>query len=281
MVERAIFEQIVVDSVSEAVVTQIEQLVISGVLKSGQKLPSERELSELMNVSRPKVRDAIKVLEDRGLLIVRHGDGTFIGSLTGTALSPAMLDLFSRHPIAFHDYLEFRREVEGFAAFVAAQRATDGDREFISRLIEKMDAAHERNNPVEEAELDANFHAAIVDSAHNSIFTHMMASIYELMKRGVFYNRQFFDSFARGRDQLLEQHRAIADGVISGDPDAACKAAEAHLDFVMMAFRSGSAEEQRNRIARKRLALFEMADHQTEARRRRTHATAAFADTGR
>lgn len=267
-----IFEPVVIDSVAEAVVTQIEQLIISGVLKSGQKLPSERELAELMDVSRPKIRDAIKVLEDRGLLAVKHGDGTFVCALTGTALSPAMIDLYSRHPSAFRDYLEFRREVEGFAAYVAAQRATESDREIIRQLVVRMEQAHDNPNPVLEAEIDAGLHAAIVDAAHNSVLTHMMSSIYELMRSGVFYNRAFLDSAAGARDKLLDQHRAIADAVVVGAADDACSAAEAHLDFVMAGFRLGNAEEARGRIARKRLALFESAQDQLRFNRKRSKA---------
>ena len=145
--EQKIFERIETDTVSEAVVAQIERLILDGVLKGGQKLPSERDLSELMEVSRPKVRDAIKVLEDRKLLTVRHGEGTFVAPLTGTALSPAMVDLIARHAGAFYEYLEFRREVEGYAAFMAAQRATDADHAIIKRHIDQMVAAHSNPDP--------------------------------------------------------------------------------------------------------------------------------------
>jgi len=273
----SIFEPVVIDTVAEAVVTQIEQLIISGVLRSGQKLPSERELAELMDVSRPKIRDAIKVLEERGLLIVKHGDGTFVGALTGTALSPAMIDLYSRHPSAFRDYLEFRREVEGFAAYVAAQRATESDREIIRQLVARMEKAHSNPDPVEEAEVDACLHTSVVDAAHNSVLSHMMTSIYELMRSGVFYNRSFLDAAAGARDDLLDQHRAIAQAVIAGDADKACAAAEAHLDYVMAGFRLGNAEEARGRTARKRLALIESAQDQLRFSRKRSKAGAGTA----
>lgn len=266
--DKFIFEKIEIDTVSDAVVNQIEQLIISGVLKSGEKLPSERELAELMNVSRPKIRDAIKVLEERGLLMVKHGGGTFIGELTGTALSPAMLDLFSRHASAFYDYLEFRREVEGFAAYLAARRATESDLTVIRKILKQMEKAHEAGDSLREAEIDATFHAAIVDTAHNTVLVHMMSSIYALMQRGVFYNREFIYNHNNGRARLLEQHRAIAEAVLAKDPDRACKAAEAHMDFVRSSFRLASAADSRQRIASKRLRLFETSEPPPYRRRK-------------
>lgn len=255
---KQIFEPVDVDSVSEAVVSQIESLIISGVLKSRQKLPSERELSDLVKVSRPKVRDAIKVLEDRGLLSVRHGEGTFIADLTGAALSPAMVNLYSRHADAFFDYLEFRRELEGYAAFLAAQRATDQDRKIISDIIARMEAAHLNDDPHEEAEIDVMLHSAVADAAHNSMLVHVMGSIYELMRRGVFYNRAQLYRQAGSRDKLLAQHKAIANGILNADPQAAGQAAEAHIEFVRASFSMGATETARSRVARKRLDLYEM-----------------------
>ncbi len=272
--ETKIFERIDLDSIAEAVVVQIERLIIGGVLKGGQKLPSERELSETMDVSRPKVREAIKILEERNLLTVRHGEGTFVKPLAGAALSPAMIDLFSRHPSAFYDYLEFRREVEGFAAFTAAQRATAEDKEILRRHLSDMESAHQQGDAALEAEADVAFHIAIVDAAHNAMLIHMMASIYELMSRGVFYNRKYLVDLSDARDVLLKQHRAIADGVLKGDPEAAASAAEAHLDFVESRFRDSDDVSRRASLARKRLLLVDSPTSHRGLRHRATRSVA-------
>ena len=254
-----LFESIDHDLVADAVVQQIERLIVSGVLKGGQKLPSEREMAELMGVSRPKLRDAIKVLEERGLVTVRHGDGTFVARLTAAALTPAMIELLSRHRSAFYDYLEFRREVEGFASFAAAQRATEADREILRGLIAEMERAHADADTTREAELDTEFHIAVVDAAHNSMLIQVMASIYELMSRRMFHNRRFLYELPDARDALLDQHRAIADAVIGGDPERAARAAEEHIDFVEAGFRDGEEAARREGISRKRLVLSQAA----------------------
>lgn len=252
-----VFEAVDVDGVADAVVGQVERLIVSAVLRSGQKLPAERDLADRLGVSRQKLREALAVLEARGLIVARHGDGTYVAALTGAALAPAMVDLFARHPQAFEDYLEFRRETEAFAAQLAALRATDSDHALLGGIMARMEAAHADPDPSEEARIDVAFHAAVVDAAHNAMLAHVMASVYDLMARGVFYNRGFLYERAGGRDRLLEQHRAIAAAILRRDPDAAAAAAEAHLDHVRASFRAASAVADRERLARKRLVLFE------------------------
>jgi len=264
-----LFDTIDVHTVSEAVIAQIETLLVDGVLRSGQRLPPERELAERLGVSRLKLRDALEQLEARGLVVARHGDGTYVAALIGTALSPAMLELFARHPTAFVDYLEFRRETEGYAAFLAAQRATETDRSIIQRIAEAMRVASAAIDAKREADLDVRFHGAIVDAAHNAMLSHMMASIYDLMARGVFYNRGFLYRRADGRERMLEQHLAIAEAVLDQNPERAAAAAEAHVDFVRAAFKLGGTEQLRERVARKRLALLDLESSSDGAPRRR------------
>ncbi len=251
-----LFDQIEHDSVAEAVTAQIENVIIAGVLKSGQKLPSERELAQQTGVSRPKIRAAIQTLEDRGLLTVKHGEGTFVASLTGTALSPAMIDLFSRHPEAFSDYLEFRREVEGFAAFMAAQRATNEDLAIIQHILDEMADATVAFDSAQELRLDVQFHGAIVDATHNAMLVHTMASIYELLARGVFLGRNMEYLDTTRRAVLLEQHQAIGQAILNRDAQAAATAAEDHINFVEFSYREANSLERRTDMARKRRSLF-------------------------
>jgi GntR family transcriptional repressor for pyruvate dehydrogenase complex len=256
-VNDAVFEAVDVNGVADAVVWQVERLIVSAVLRSGQKLPAERDLAERLGVSRQKLREALEALETRGLVVARHGDGTYVAALTGAALAPAMVDLFARHPQAFGDYLEFRRETEAFAAHLAALRATESDHARLEGIVARMEAAHADRDPAEEARIDVALHAAIVDAAHNAMLAHVMASVYDLMARGVFYNRGFLYTHQGGRDRLLEQHRAIAAAILRRDPDAASAAAEAHIDHVRASFRTATAVADRERLARKRLILSE------------------------
>ena len=217
----SVFEPIDHESVADEVVDQIEQLIISGVLKEGQKLPSEREMAELLNVSRPKLREALKRLEEEQLLEIHHGGGSYIAPLIGKALSPALMNLYSRHPVAFFDYLEYRLEQESFAARLAAERATDADRKILQDIMDLMVEAHAAGDLELSKKADIDFHSAIVDASHNATLTHMMSSIYELTMRGVFYNRTYLRTIDGTGQKLLEQHLAIGDAIIKGEPEVA------------------------------------------------------------
>ncbi len=252
---KAIFEPVGHESLADAVVAQIEDLIASGILKQGRKLPSERDLAEMLRVSRPKLREALAVLEERGLVTTQHGEGTFVAALTGQAMLPALLALYERHEPAFFDHLEYRREQEGFAARLAARRSTKADKERIAEILEEDQRAWKANDAQASREADFALHAAIVDASQNATLIHMMASIYELTKRGVFYNRSFLKSIDGSGKQLLDQHLALGQAVIDGDEKRAEQAALDHIDFVERSFRTGIEQQRREVMAEKRRLL--------------------------
>ncbi len=255
MSTKAIFEPVGHESLADAVVAQIEDLIASGILKQGRKLPSERDLAEMLRVSRPKLREALSVLEERGLVTTQHGEGTFVAALTGQAMLPALLALYERHEPAFFDYLEYRREQEGFAARLAARRATKADKERIAEILAENERAWQENDAKASREADFALHAAIVDASQNATLIHMMASIYELTKQGVFYNRSFLKSIDGSGKKLLDQHLELGQSVIDGDEQRAEQAAFDHIDFVEDSFRLGIEQQRREVMAEKRRIL--------------------------
>lgn len=250
-----LFEPIGHESVADAAVAQIEDMIAAGILKEGRKLPSERDLAEALNISRPKLREALKTLEERGLVITRHGEGTVIAPLTGKAMLPALLALYGRHEPAFFDYLEYRREQEGFAARLAATRATKADKERISGIVDNLKEAWESKDAEASRENDFLLHTAIVDASQNATLIHMMTSIYDLTRQGVFYNRDFLRTIDGTGKALLDQHIEIGEAIIAGDPDRAERAAVEHMDFVEASFRTGLEQQRRESLAEKRRLL--------------------------
>ncbi|WP_406644804.1 FadR/GntR family transcriptional regulator [Aliisedimentitalea scapharcae] len=255
MTDTSPFDPVGHESVAIAVVDQIESMIVDGILKEGRKLPSERELSDAMGVSRPKLREALQILEERGLIHVRHGEGSFVAQLTGRAMSPALLSLYARHGNAFYDYLEYRREQEAFAARMAADRATQSDKDRIREIIRDMQVAWEQDDSDASQEADLRLHVAVVDASQNTTLIHMMASIYDLTRQGVFYNREFLRTMDGTGKALLDQHIEIADAILNGDPDRAETAARVHMDFVENSFRKGQEQLEREARAAKRRKL--------------------------
>ncbi len=247
------FQKIEAEKLSQSVIRQIELLILRGILQPGERLPSERELSDRLGVSRPSLRDAVADLQARGLLISRPNAGIFVADVLGSAFSPALVGLFALHDEAVFDYLSFRRDMEGLAADRAARLGSDTDLRLIATIFAKMEAAHQKRDPSDEAELDASFHMAIIEASHNVVMLHMMRSMYDLLRQGVFYNRQIMFRNRTTRDQLLEQHRAINTGLQSRDPEAARRAVEAHMDFVQAAMQDQIRAERNETVARLRL----------------------------
>lgn len=255
MTESSPFEPIGHESVAEAVVEQIETMIVEGILKEGRKLPSERELADAMGVSRPKLREALQQLERDGLVLVRHGEGTYVAKLTGRAMSPAFLALYARHGEAFYDYLEYRREQEGFAARLAAERATKSDKERLTDIIDQMQVAWEGDDIEASQEADIRLHTAVIDASQNTTLMHMMASVYDLTRQGVFYNRRYLRTMDGTGEALLQQHKDIVGAIIAGNSEQAEKAARDHMDFVEHSFRRGQEQARREARASKRRQL--------------------------
>ncbi|MEM9248516.1 MAG: FadR/GntR family transcriptional regulator [Pseudomonadota bacterium] len=249
-----IFDQIESKPIAERVVRQIEDLIVQGVLSEGDKLPSERELSAQLNISRPKLRDALKTLEESGLIHSRHGEGTFIAKLTGEAMAPALVNLYARQGKAFFDYLEYRRAQEGFAARLAAERATKTDLAQLRLQLDALERADADNDPKAAQQADVRLHTRIVEASHNALLVHMMASIYELTRRGVFYNRDYLRAMDGSGAKLLQQHRDITEAICARDPSTAEAAAMAHMDFVEQSFRTGMRQTETELVAAKRAA---------------------------
>lgn len=246
------FQKVQPEKLSQSVVRQIELLILRGILRPGERLPSERDLSDRLGVSRPSLRDAVAELQDRGLLVSRAGSGIFVAEMLGSAFSPALVQLFASHEEAVFDYIAFRRDMEGLAIERAARQGSDTDLKVVDTLFHKMMAAHRKRDPSDEAELDAQFHMAIVEASHNVIMLHMMRAMFDLLREGVFYNRQIMFRQRTTRDMLLDQHRAINDALQARDPVAARAAVTAHLDYVERALTDRHRAERHEAVAQLR-----------------------------
>lgn len=246
------FQKIQSEKLSHSVIKQIELLILRGILRPGERLPSERELSDKLGVSRPSLRDAVADLQERGLLISRAGAGIFVADVLGSAFSQSLVKLFASHEEAVFDYISFRRDMEGLAAHRAARLASDTDLKVVNSVFEKMVAAHAKRNPADEARLDAEFHLAIIEASHNVIMLHMMRSMFQLLREGVFYNRQIMFKQRTTRSALLDQHRAINEALQARDPERARGAIEAHLNYVENALSDQQKYERNEAIAQLR-----------------------------
>ena len=247
------FEKVPHHRTAEAAAHQIEGLILNGVLRPGDRLPAERDLAERMDVSRPVLREALKSLETRELIASRHGGATYVGDVIGPVFSPPIIALIERHPEAVADFLEFRRDIEGIAAFHAAERATEADRSILTAIVEKMQQAYDAEDARREVELDVEFHHAVGEAAHNMILLHALRSCYRLLENGILYNRKRLYNHPLARDKVLEQHVEITRCICEGKPQEAKTASEAHIDYVKQSLEEAAQLENRNAVSELRL----------------------------
>lgn len=248
------FQPVASEKLSTTVVKQIEQLIMRGILRAGERLPSERDLSERMQVSRPSLREAISDLSEAGLLETRKGAGIFVSQGLDATFPDALVRLFATHEDAVLDTLDFRRDIEGLAAERAARFGSGTDLELIQGIMTKMERAHETGDSKSESELDALFHLAIIEAGHNVIMVHMMRALLQLLREGVVYNRQIMFQQNTTRAVILEQHCAIAEAITARDPVGARKAIERHLDYVKQALQDQIVAEKHDAVAQQRMS---------------------------
>ena len=237
---------------ADAVAERLEQLILEGVLRPGERLLPERDLAEKLNVSRPSLREALQKLEEKGLLRTSR-EGTVVAQLVGASLTDPLTQLLQSHPETTFDYLEFRAGVEGMAAYLAAQRATDVDRQMMKDCIERMQAAHGEEDSSTEADADTDLHLAIYEASHNVVLLHIMRGLAAMLRQDVFYNRPRLYSQPGVRELLLDQHRAICEAVMRGDADEARVAAECHINFTHKTMREIRDAEARLEVSLRRL----------------------------
>lgn len=217
-------------SVAEAIAGHIERLILQGALRPGEKLAAERELAELLGVSRPSLRDALSLLVARGLLTTSRS-GTRVAQFL-TPITKPLASLLSGSQQAVLDYFEFRQSVDELAARYAALRANEVDCEAIRNCIATMKAAHTLEDCAQEAQADVDLHLLVYDASHNLVLAHVMRALAELLRSNIFYSRKTLYARPDVRANLLAQHIEIADAILARKPAVAARAASQHLAFV-------------------------------------------------
>ena len=248
------FKEITQLKASDQVVDQLEKLILHGVLRAGEKLPSERDLAAEMGVSRPVLREALTVLQKKELIFTQHGSGVFVADFLGAAFAPALVDLFTSHEEAHADFLAFRRDIEGIAAERAARFGLPGEHETIRLIFEDMQNAHNEGDREREISLDVDFHISIMEASQNVFMLHMFRSMIEMLRRGVFFNRsEVFDDH-RTSQELLEQHSRIVEAILDKNGKAARSEMEAHLDYISGTVRRVNVQRRKEDILEMRNA---------------------------
>lgn len=230
---------------SQTVAHRLEELILDGSLTPGQKMASERQLAARLSVSRSIIREALHELQGRGVIETRHGKGSFVARIVPEPENESpLMQMFFGHSRTLYDLFEVREQLEGQAAFLAAQRATERDRYLITKAFTAMEEA----DPLTNADLDHAFHRAIVNASHNPVLVHVLDSMKKLMLHSVQASVANLSPRTAFKQQIDKHHRRIYQAVMKGHATAAQKAAAGHVYQVREALRQ--IEEQERSIIR-------------------------------
>lgn len=242
---------------ADAVAQHIEDLILEGTLPPGERLLAERELALKLDVSRPSLRDALDKLVERGLLKTDSNGSCYVSDEIGKSIRDPLMMLFDE-PRGRFDCMEFRSVVEAAAAGLAAERASEVDREAISEAFAQMTAAHEIGDVDAIARSDGDFHFAIYGAAHNVMMLQVMRSLETILRNNVHLNRKNLFEHRRDRDEQLAEHRAVYEAIMARDPAGAREAARLHMVSAMQTQREIHEEDERLQAAIRRLARNEL-----------------------
>jgi GntR family transcriptional regulator, transcriptional repressor for pyruvate dehydrogenase complex len=211
----------------QQIVEQIQGRIVAGELRVGDQLPSERELAEQFNVSRIAVREAVKALQEKGLVEIRPGIGTFIINGTPDVVrhSLGLLMMFGSAQ-GSSNLVEVREILEPEIAALAATRITQDQIIAMSEAVEIMETALDNVDVFVEADLD--FHLALAQATQNPLIPILMDSIIVILRE----QRKRIALVNGGLERGQFHHKRILDSVIRHDPDAARQAMQLHLQQV-------------------------------------------------
>lgn len=233
---------------ADVVAERIEQLILDGVLKMGQALPSERRLCDRLGISRSALREGLRVLRGRGIIDTAHGKGSYVAQLSSSSDTSPLMHLFSAQPRTLYDLLEVRVLLEAESARLAALRGTQADFILLGRRYSEMIAAHdqlESLDPREHARRDHAFHLAICEASHNPVLVHTLRSLTDLLLNTVYASVNNLYHRPPRMKQIGRQHARLYHAVINRLPDQAQRAARDHIHGIRDSLMEIEQEEQR------------------------------------
>lgn len=214
--------------------SQIEERILDGRLKAGDHLPSERDLAVLLGVSRPSLRESLRVLEALGVVDIRRGGGADGGAVLVGTPGPGFVNLLKLQLALGHfdstDVLDTRTALETWSCTEAATRSSADDHRDLAAILDQMDdlsiEAKEFNR------LDTAFHVRIAEATGNTLTAHLMGSLRTAINRQMIEAYERLDDWRATAVVVRREHRTILDAIIRRDAPAASRLVSEHIhDF--------------------------------------------------
>ncbi|MBI5252748.1 MAG: FadR family transcriptional regulator [Desulfomonile tiedjei] len=234
-----LFTPIRLERISQKVANQLKKAISNGVLRVGERLPSERELAEQMGVSRPSIREAIQQLELQGIVEIVHGGGTIVKNITEQEILKPIEMFLGADRLRVLELTEIRALLETWAARQAALHRTEEELARMRGYLDEMEDDFEKGRI--RYEIDFKFHTEIVAAAHNTIFLHLMSSIYQWVNYSIRIHREQVFVTKDHQQRIFDHHLKVFQAIHDQDPDAAEACMREHLVYVVEEFKQWSS----------------------------------------
>lgn len=209
---------------SQQVLARLTELILTGQFQPGDYLPREEDLCGQFGVSRTAVREAMRVLEARRLVVPKPGVGTIVTGRFDQQLADSFALSIRGEQVRPDELVEFRRLIEGHAAYLAATRATPEEIAALQDALSRMapDTGGGRADPVEA---DVEFHVILAEASHNTLLTIVIRAIRDVIRGSI---RRTLPA-QTDMQSRLEYHRRIVDAIAAQDPEAAMAAVHTQM----------------------------------------------------
>jgi GntR family transcriptional repressor for pyruvate dehydrogenase complex len=216
------------DRLAQATLNRILEMIWREEFPRGSRLPSERDFAAQIQVSRPTLRGAIKVLEALGIVEVRHGSGVRVTGEKSPLSARVLTQMLDRDEALILELIEARMDFESQNANLAAKHATNEDIRHLGEVFQDMVADFEAQRPGVNS--DVNFHLTVAEATHNRVRLFITSTMFLSHIVVLQESRQRLTSETRNAAKLLDQHREIYFAVKYRDFDRAEQAMRNHLE---------------------------------------------------
>ncbi len=214
------------EKVYHQVIEHITNLATTGEISFGSKIPSERELMATLGFSRNSVREALRTMENMGIIESRQGQGNFLVNHIGESLSSVFSMLLSMKQTNYIEISLLRRFIEIGAYLVAVKNAKEEDLRYLSEILDKMELVEGE----ERAKLDKKFHDQIVKMSDNhllEILNEALSGIFE-----IFISEMSKHVTSEDKDQLVRLHRNVYDNLKKKDVQQGIERIREHYNII-------------------------------------------------
>ncbi len=210
------------------VVDQIQDAILDGRLRAGDKLPAERELKDLLKTSRSTLREALRVLEHKGLIEIKLGvgGGAMVKSVSSDQVTESLGLLIRSQKVSLNHLAEFREGLEGDVVATASKRARKSDIAMLNELLARAKACVERADMAKFLLADKDVHLAFAEITENPLYISILKMIHENINR-------YYERFLPMKEpEMAENYRDLEDivhAIESGDAELSRRLVRSHV----------------------------------------------------